>query len=113
MDLRRLIKEARDQEDRETLAGLSFEQRSCLVMGHLVIMLDILMDDLKAERVNMTDADHYFAKFAISTITKSWGSFDDFANALDDYVQQNPNLLDSIARMRNTAIHFNRKTDDS
>ncbi|KKK73420.1 hypothetical protein LCGC14_2894020 [marine sediment metagenome] len=113
MDLKRPIREARDQEDREALANLSFEQRSCLIMGHLVFMLDVLSSDIKAGKVTMTEADRVFLMYATSTIMKSWGSLDDFTNAFDIYCRQNPSLKDTITRMRKTSIHFMRKQNDS
>lgn len=113
MDLRRLIREARDQEDRESLAGLSFEQRSCLIMAHLVFMLDVISDDVKGGKVKMAEAERLFTMYATSSIMKSWGSLNDFSDAFDSYCQQNPNLSGSITRMQNTSIHFNRKKDDS
>ena len=113
MDLSRLIREAKIQEDRESLAGLSFEQRASLLMGHLVIMLDILTSEIKDGEVSMDGAENIFTMFAISMIMKSWGSFEDFINAFDGYCRENPDLSDSITRMRKTSIHFSRKKDDT
>ncbi len=108
MDLKRPIREARDQEDREALANLSFEQRSCLIMGHLVFMLDVLSSDIKAGKVTMTEADRVFLMYATSTIMKSWNSLYAYTDAFDIYCQQNPSLKDTIRRMRDTATRYSR-----